>query len=154
MTPDQRKRYNEYGCVSRCIVELSKAKKAPITDEEFCARFDRRFFLNWERYGTLMTAQIADVTRELGLARQFLTFRRYPAIVSRFKDGQRDIFVFSEIDLREGHDGCNDHCSLLREIDDHRFKLWIPLKDGSNSERDFEASFWETKACHGVVLQR
>src|SRR5438105_4150656 len=137
MTADQRKRYNEYGCVSRCIVELSKAKELSITDDEFCERFDRRFFLNWERYGMLLTSQIAEVTRELGVGRQFLTFRRYPAIVSRFNDGQTGIFVFSEIDLREGHHGCNDHCSLLREIDDHRFKLWIPWQDGSNSECDF-----------------
>jgi hypothetical protein len=124
-----------------------------MTDEKFCAQFDRRFFPNWERYGMLLTSQIAPVARELGLPREFLSFRRYAAIVYRFNDGQRAIFVFSEIDLREGYDGFNDHCSLLREIDDRRFKLWTPWDDGSESERDFEADVWDAKACVGVVLQ-
>jgi len=154
MTADQRRRFNEYGCVSRCIIKLAKTKGNSITDDEFCAKFDRRLFLNWERYGMLLTSQIVEVIKDLRLGRHFLTFRRYPAIVSRFREGQTDILVFSEIDLRENENGCVDHCSLLREIDDQHFKLWIPWKDGSNSERNLEARLWDDKACQGLILQR
>jgi len=153
MTPDQQTQFEQYGCIARCIIELAKTKGRSISEDEFCAQFDYLFPNRDSQYGMLLTSQVSDVIKRLGLGRYFLTFRRYPAIVSRFGQGQRDIFVLSEIDLREDENGCVDHCSLLREIDDQRFKLWIPWNDGSSSERNFEARLWDDKACHGLILQ-
>jgi hypothetical protein len=95
MTPDQRQQFDQFGCVPRCIIELAKIKGHPITDDEFCARFDYLFPDRDNHYGMLLTSQIAEVVKGLGLARYFLTFRRYAAIVSRFAQGQRDILVLS-----------------------------------------------------------
>jgi len=154
MTRDQREQFDQFGCVPRCIIEFAKTKGRSITDDEFCAQFDYLFPNPDSQYGMLLTSQIAEVIKRLGLGRYFLTFRRYPAIVSRFDQGQRDILVLSEIDLRENENGCVNHCSLLREIVDQHFRLWIPWNNGSSSEHDFEARFWDDKACHGLILQR
>jgi hypothetical protein len=99
----------------------------------------------------LLTSQIAEVIKDLGLGSHFLTFRRYDAIVSRFDQGQRDILVFSEIDLYRDRE--NDHCSLLKAIDRHHFRLWIPLIGHAHEERDFPPDLWDAKVCHGLVLQ-
>jgi hypothetical protein len=151
MTPDQEQQFDQFGCVPRCIIELAKTKGHPITDDEFCARFDYLFPNRHNQYGMLLTSQIAEVIKSLGLGRYFLTFRRYPAIVSRFGQGQRDILVLSEIDLYGNNE--NDHCSLLKEIDDQHFRLWTPLRGETHDERVLEAKVWDEKACHGVVLQ-
>jgi hypothetical protein len=151
MTPEQQQQFDRFGCVPRCIIELAKTKGHSITDDEFCARFDSFFPDRDNQYGMLLTSQIAEVIKGLGMGRHFLTFRRYPAIVSRFGQGQRDILVLSEIDLYANNE--NDHCSLLKEIDEQHFRLWTPLSDQRHDEPDFEASVWEAKACHGVVLQ-
>ena len=99
----------------------------------------------------LLTSQIAEVIKDSGLGSHFLTFRHYEAIVSRFDQGQRDILVLSEIDLYRDRE--NDHCSLLKRIDPHHFRLWIPLIGYGHEERDFPLNLWDAKACHGVVLQ-
>jgi hypothetical protein len=101
----------------------------------------------------LLTSQIAEVIKNLGLGRYFLTFRRYPALLSRFREGHRDILVLSEIDLHDNATGLINHCSLLKGIDDHYFRLWTPLIGRTHWERDFEIRLWEEKACHGVVLR-
>jgi hypothetical protein len=151
MTPAQRQQFDQFGCVPRCIIELAKTKGHSITDDKFCTRFDY-LFPNWDnQYGMLLTSQIAEVIEGLHLGRHFLTFRRYPAIVSRFGQGQRDILVLSEINLYGNNE--NEHCSLLKEIDDQHFRLWTPLSGQRYDEPDFKAGAWETKACHGAVLQ-
>ncbi len=153
MTPEQRQQFDQFGCIARCIIELARSKGHPITDDEFCAQFDYLFREPEHQYGMLLTSQIADVIKGLSLGGHFLTFRRYDAIVSRFDEGQRDILVLSEIDLNDNATGLIDHCSLLKGINDHNFRLWTPLIGHTQWERDLEAQVWDEKACHGVVLQ-
>jgi len=149
MTSDQQTQFEQYGCIARCIIELAKTKGHPITDDAFCEQFND-LFLTQGQYGLLQISQIVAVIPNLplGLSPHFQIYRRYCAIEYQRSHENRDILVLSEIDLNENATGFVNHCSLLREIDHQRFRMWI----APGLERDFEVNSWEKKACHGVVL--
>ncbi len=150
MTDDQRQQFNHFGCVSRCLIRLAEIHGHPISDDKFCSRF-RRLFLNPNQYGMLLISQISQVIPHLQLGRHFQVYRRYPAIKYHFEQ-PRDILVLSEVHLDPGNTNPNDHCSVLRQIDDAAFKLWTPLIDGGFLEPVLPRDLWEEKACTGVVL--
>ncbi len=141
MTPEQRQQFDRFGCVPRCIIELSNERGPPITDDEFCRQFDYLFLTPGE-YGNLIDSQIVEVIRVLDLGHDFHILRRYDAIVWEFGHEHRDVLVLSEIDLRENEATPIKHCSLLREIDRDHFRMWIPWNNAPGSERDFAAIAW------------
>src|SRR4029453_6067176 len=153
MTPEQQQQFNEFGCIARCIIQLANDKNHPITADEFSDQFGH-LFLTPGQYGLLQISQIGNVIEplHLGLSPNFQTYRRYCAIDYQVNHEHRDILVLSEIDLNDNATGFVNHCSLLREINHHHFRMWTPLNDGSALERDFGVGSWEAKACLGVVL--
>jgi hypothetical protein len=151
MTSDQRRQFMEFGCVSRCLIELAQNKGNAITEDEFCARF-AYLFLTPGQYGNLIDSQIAQVTRKLDLGHDFHVIQLYDSVLWEAGHEGRDVLVLSEIDLRENETGPVKHCSLLRQIEPDRFRLWIPWNNAPATERDFEKNVWTMKACKAVVL--
>src|SRR5207247_3555639 len=108
-------------------------------------------FLNREQYGLLLISQISQIIPRIKLGRYFQVYRRYLAIKYHF-ERPRDVLVLSEIHLDPGNASLNDHCSVLRQIDDAQFKLWTPLIDGGFCEPVLQRDEWDAKACTGLVL--
>jgi hypothetical protein len=109
-------------------------------------------FLTPGQYGNLIDSQIAEVTRKLDLGHDFHVVQLYDSVLWEAGREGRDVLVLSEIDLRENETHQVKHCSLLRQIEPGRFRLWIPWNNAPASEHTFEQNVWAMKACKGVVL--
>jgi hypothetical protein len=151
MTDGQRQQFDQFGCVSRCIIEIARRQGHPITNEWFCKRF-KHHFSNPKQCGMLLTSQISAVIPRLKLGRYFQVYRRYAAVKYHFEQ-HRNVLVLSEFDLFAGPPTLNDHCSVLTGIDDAQFRLWTPLiGEGRAEPPPLPADSWETLACTGVIL--
>ncbi len=154
MTPQQRDQFNQFACIARCIIRLTEIRGPTISADQFCAQFQNRFVDAANKYGFLLTSQIAEVTRDLHLGSYFQTYRRYCAVEYHFNHEHRDVLVLSEINLAQDQTNFVEHCSLLREMDHQHFRIWTPYSDGTAAELDLDPSLWEKKACHAVILRQ
>jgi hypothetical protein len=150
MTRQQEEQFNKFGCVARCIIKAAEIKGQPITNDAFCDRFATLFPEN--EYGGLLTSQIVEVIREIGLGKHFLTFRRYGEIEGRFNLDKTAILVCSEIDPNPESSLFTKHCNLLISINECGFSLFIPFNDGTERVQTYKRDDWDSKLCHGIVI--
>ena len=97
MTDEQRQQFDQFGCVSRCIIKIAERQGRPITNERFCKRF-KRHFSNPNQYGMLLISQLSAVILRLKLGRYFQVYRRYPAVKYHFEQ-HKNVLVLSEFHL-------------------------------------------------------
>jgi hypothetical protein len=149
-SPEQEKDFNSFGCVSRCLMRLFQIKGGIVSKEDFCEKFGGLFVQNY--FGGLLTSEIRDVIRALGLAHCFQVYRRFEEIEDSFNNEKKDILVSSEIRLELHKIDTIRHCSLLRCIHSDRFTIWTPINDGTEREITFPKKAWNDKEFYGIVL--
>lgn len=153
MTPDQEGQFRKFGCISRSLITLAARKQKPFASrDDYYQKFGHLFPNPAGRYGAIFPSQIVEVTRALGLASYFESFRRYGEIQDSHARG-RSILVISEIDLNSGQAGIILHSSVLEKIDAAGFSLIVPSRDGNDYVMPFTTADWDTKLCHGLVLR-
>jgi hypothetical protein len=152
MTPQQEQQFNNFGCISRCLIKLAETKQQPIAKADFCEKFQHFFPNPTQQYGGLLTSEIAQIARSLGLGRYLQSFRRYAEIDEQFNKEKRSVLVSSEINLDPYHSDVIRHCNLLTAIDIAAFSIWCPYRDGTDGNLTFQSCYWDAKCCHGWVL--
>jgi hypothetical protein len=153
MTPSKLKRFNELGCVSKCLMHLSAEKGRPITTEEYCSQFEGLFVDPINDYGLLDVGGVLSVLAALQLGTLMEGEPDYDATVGAFHQDKRQVLIASMIDLNPGQTDVKRHCSVLKEIDADRFSLWSPSQDGSSGILPpFLRKDWDAKQCSAIVL--
>lgn len=152
MTPIQESQFNTFACVSRSLINLAGSKGHTITRDAFCQQFAGLFLNPAGQYGALVTSQIVEVIRALGLGGYFATYRRYAEIDNAFNAEKRGVLVSSEINLNAGATDVIRHFSLLTRIDAAGFSLLTPSQDGKDYPVPLARNDWDGKLCHGIVV--
>lgn len=137
MTPEQREQFYQYGCVSRCIIQLSEWHKKPITADDFITRF-LPDYPQWSKFcGLLSVSDIIDLCRELKIGRHANTYRDFAVVRDYFRDVKTSgVFMFSERNLAGGNAPLY-HCSLIG-YENNRFRIWSPVNDGTFADWEVE----------------
>jgi hypothetical protein len=137
MTDGQKEQFYKFGCVSRCIIQLTEWHKNPISADDFINRFYSHY-PQWSQFcGLLSLSDIIDICRDLKIGRHANTYRDSAVVRDFFKDVKTSgVFMFSE----RGFDGSstpNYHCSLVG-YNNCLWRVWSPATDGKFAECDVE----------------
>jgi len=62
VTDHQSIKFDEKGCVARCLIKLTNSEATRINKREFCAKFEGYFVDKDENYGNLTNERVAVVT--------------------------------------------------------------------------------------------
>jgi len=141
MTPQDVDNWNKEGCVDRSILKAAQLNGSTITREDFAKRFgtsldDSARFAALEALGIPLRDQTQD----------------YERVMQAVNIEQRRVLVKSEIDLSPGSKKANKHCSVLLTIDPTGFRIWTPLNNGGEEERNLTRSEWSETQCTGQIL--
>jgi hypothetical protein len=133
MTATQKEQFGKFGCVSRCIIQLTEWHQKPITADDFIARFHSRY-PQWQEFcGMLSLSDIVDICRELKIGRHANTYRDSEVVRDFFKGVKTSgVFMFTE----RGFDGGSKplyHCSLVRYMNPF-WLVWSPITHGESTE--------------------
>ena len=153
MTPELKsEEFKKYGCIPRCLMYLSAQAGKPLSEKEFCERFETLFPSPVERYGYLETQSTIEILRLLGLASRLRDSDDYAVIETAFVNERKMILIKSTVDLNHGQTNPIDHCSVLMAISAKGFSVWTPAQDGQNYQFYFMPEDWKGKGCTGFVL--
>jgi len=152
MTSDQEKQFNDFGCVSRCLIKLAAVNEKPISKADYCQRFENLFPHPKERYGILDDTAFHQIVKELALPTGFKVCGDYPDVEAEFNTHGRMILVNSKINLNLNKSDPINHCSVLTKINSDGFELWTPSQDGNDYSLSFLKNAWKDKGCAGWIL--
>jgi hypothetical protein len=156
MTDGEKDQFYKYGCVSRCIIQLTEWHHKPITPDDFIARFYPHY-PQWSQFlGLLSLSDIIDICRELKIGRHADTYRDSAVVREYFKDVKTSgVFMFSERDFNGGSSP-NYHCSLVG-YNNQRWRVWSPATNGIVVDGEIENPVFDemTGKClaHFLVLR-
>lgn len=158
MTPEQESQFKNFGCIPRSLMKLTETGQKPVTKEEFCEKFGDRFHNPDKQYGLLNPDHIPEIARELKLPgaagappTKLVWEPDYDKVATLHRTGSR-FMVASDINLNQGANDVNKHCSVLQAIDAKSFTLWTSSQDGNEHILQFPRSAWAEKQCRGMVL--
>lgn len=159
LTPEQELQFNSFGCVPRCLIQLTERIQKPVSREEFCNRFGHRFHNPQTQYGLLNPDYIPEIARALSLPGEAGTpptklvgVADYDHVATLHRTGSM-VLVASKINLNEGATDLLGHCSVLHAIDPQSFTLWSPLQGGNDMILPaYQRCAWAEKQCQGMVL--
>ena len=142
MTPEQTIQWNKYSCMSEALIEAAKNKN-PMTPDEYRAKYEKYFPYPNEHYGGLFLSSFHCIAKDIGFGPDMDLVWDYTKTKERFNTCSHLVFVFSALNLRQGHFDSINHTTLLLAIDDTKFSV--------NGFADMPASDWVDKRCCAII---
>ncbi len=152
MTDEQSRRFDDLGCVPRCLMRLSEAEGHPISKEQFCALFESYFTNPATDYGLLEDPGFSRVCEQLPIPQRRGVHGDYEVVRRCFRPSTMRVFLISLVDLRPSLTDPNKHCSIVTHMTPERFSIWTPFKGGGDGLMDFLRPDWEDKKCTGLIF--
>ncbi len=139
MTPEERKQWNLYSCVPRCIIKLAELRGTPMSDDEFVDRFVDKVPEWKNRFGLTGMNEALSIVAELNLADRAVHISDVPALQDFVNKGNTlDHALVLTHRMRSQKTGNLDelhHCRLFLgfEKGTPNFVLQHPNQDGTES---------------------
>lgn len=152
MNAIQQRQWNDFACVSRCLIKLTEIHGQPISTDNYCSQFEQYFPNPSTNYGQLDSAAFFQIVPLLCLPTQTDSTCDYDTALTAFDSGKRLILMISHINLNPGKNDVINHCSVLTKITPTDFCIWTPSQDGTDGPMDFKRADWAAKQCSVIIL--
>lgn len=144
MTQDQTSQWNNFSCMSVALITAAAIKNIPLTADEYRARYEKIFPDPQHQYGGLILSRFYFIARDMGLGSDMDLYHDYNRVKERFSKEGITTFVFSAVNLRQGHSDIINHTSVLLSMDDQSFTV-----DGFPT---LIAADWISKRCCAILM--
>ena len=126
----EEEQWKLFACGPRCLLQHLELKGKPMSREDFLKTFKAKY-PDWnQQCGLSGPARLLEIATELGIASKKTHLTDYDAVLKA-----HTAFVATLLVTRKDQNGNeNNHCMLLKDINDKAFKIWTPNQDGNSQE--------------------
>lgn len=160
MTSDERKQWNLYSCVPRCIIALAALRGRVMSDDQFADRFASTVPEWKNRYGLTSIHDALRIVADLKLAKNVVHLKNVPALHQFINAGHTLDYAFVNTHRHKspltGEFDELHHCRLLIgfQAEKPKFVLHDPSQDGNDYIMTETAESLTEQQAEFIVLYR
>lgn len=150
----KEQQYWAYGCIPRCVEELSKRMSISIEQTEFSKMVEKASPMRFNQYGSIRLSDAIDLGRQFGLYTNADSLRDFKRMKELFMQDVKKVFLLTERSRnQEGELHHLYHCSLVLDFPtSESVAIWSPLQNGQAIESVMPKDEFENRLGHFVVL--